>query len=75
MGEESSWRPWEQFKADQEVLPIPAPPCPSCRYWHPIRNYVNLPSYFGQFDGVRLCHAQEMERDFSCFRDRPQKGV
>lgn len=60
----------EQFQKDQELLPVSAPPCPGCAYWHPVNRYVSYGMYFAKWDGIRLCHAQEMERDFSCFREK-----
>ena len=65
----SEWKPWEQFKATAEVLPIHEPPCPSCHFWNPQRKWTEyLASQ--QFDGVILCHNEDMHGDFSCYRVR-----
>jgi hypothetical protein len=65
------WQPWEDYKTTIPApkLPITAPPCPHCKCWNPQPRY--WPGYHGfVFNGVRLCHANEMEHDFSCFQRR-----
>jgi hypothetical protein len=62
-----TWEPWVQYKEDLPILNISAPPCPGCKYWKPVRLYDSR----GGFDGVRLCHAADMDADFSCFKERP----
>ena len=44
-------------------LTVPAPPCPDCAHWRPLIKLRDK----GEFDGIRLCHAEEMFRDFTCF--------
>lgn len=63
----SEWKPWEDYKQEAEVLPILAPPCHYCKHWKPVRLYSG-PHY----TGVRLCHALEQTRDFSCFSPKPE---
>lgn len=63
----SSWEPWEKYKHLRvERLDISGPPCASCLYWRPVPTFT--PG--GEFDGVRLCHASEQQKDFSCYRRR-----
>lgn len=59
------WKPWEQFKViEPQLLPIAAPPCPSCEHWRPQRVYEN-----GTYMGVRLCWTDgDQHADFSCFK-------
>jgi hypothetical protein len=66
------WQPWETFKEEPAVLNIPAPPCQHCRYWKPQRQYMSIEKVGIIFDGVRLCHSEEQQRDFSCFRPNDQ---
>lgn len=58
-----NWNPFADYAKDAEVLPIQAPPCSGCVNWRPLRVHDCL----GAFIGVRLCQAQEMAVDFSCF--------
>jgi hypothetical protein len=57
-----TWNPSETYKADAR-LPIAAPPCPGCKNWQPAQQF----SPRGEYLGVRLCQAEEMAVDFSCF--------
>jgi hypothetical protein len=62
-----NWEPWKTFERDGESLPIDQPPCPWCKHFNPARKFYQ--SETGpKFDGVQLCHAEEMHPDFSCFR-------
>ena len=62
------FEPWNRARPLLPVrLPIAAPPCARCKFWSP----VAVSNTNGQYDGVRLCHAQEQERDFSCFKYGP----
>lgn len=61
------WEPWKTYHKEQEPLPIAEPPCKYCEYWKP----VNLFDAHGLVDGVRLCHAADMFRDFSCYLPKP----
>lgn len=63
------WEPWETYKEEVPVLAIDMPPCSDCQYWKPQRIYINL-STGVQFDGVKLCHANDMHNDFSCYKER-----
>ena len=65
-----SWNPYDKFKQDLDELPIKEPPCTQCKHWKPIRNYFE----WGAFKGLTLCHSENMEHDFSCFRDRPEQS-
>lgn len=58
------WKPSEQYAQPAERLPIDAPPCPGCANWRPTRQHDSR----GEFIGVRLCQADEMHLDFSCFQ-------
>jgi hypothetical protein len=62
------WKAWGEFAKEPDILPIAGPPCSGCRFWKPMRTYTSttLPIY----DGIRLCHGDTMEKDFSCFRER-----
>lgn len=60
------FQPWIDFDTKEEIaaeIDVSEPPCRNCRRWAPRRVYA-----YGQFQGVQLCHAQEMQFDFSCFR-------
>lgn len=59
------WRPWDEFKKNLDPLPIKEPPCKHCANFYPIAQYGTE----GVFQGVRVCHAEDMHHDFSCFRD------
>jgi hypothetical protein len=60
------WEPWKTYATEPELLPIDGPPCRNCARWKPIRKFTGA----GEFEGVVLCIAREMEHDFSCFRNR-----
>ena len=59
------FQPWIDFESDES--PVDAPPCPYCVYWSPKRQHEAINGRVF-FNGVVLCHAKEMERDFSCYR-------
>lgn len=59
------WNP-NQFAQDAEELPIKEPPCSRCQNWRPTRQHDSA----GKFIGIRLCQADEMFIDFSCFKAR-----
>ncbi len=74
-----TWAPWFEYAPPEGTipaeLPIAGPPCPDCRFWAP-RHWV-LDRNSGRRDsgkaiGVICCHAAEQERDFSCFKARPE---
>lgn len=56
-------------KATLALLHVDAPPCPGCKHWQP----AIVTGGKGDFQTVRLCHAAEQYRDFSCFREDPSK--
>jgi len=64
------WKPWKDYEADKEILPIKRPPCESCFYWKPIRKYFSYGVSFGIFDGIICCHSKNMLPDFSCWKGR-----
>lgn len=66
------FKPWETFKKDYEPEPIDVkkPPCPHCKHWKPVRLYNEITRNNLRFDGVQLCHSEDMFKDFSCYRDK-----
>lgn len=61
------WEPWVTYKCETALtIPINEPPCKHCARFKP-RMVTNS---FGDFDGVRLCAADEMRPDFSCYREK-----
>lgn len=63
------WQPWEDFRQEEEILPIKEPPCKDCCFWKPSRIY----SCNGEYDGVICCTKPDMEHDFSCYREKGEK--
>lgn len=59
----TTWNPAREYQQEAEVLPITAPPCQNCANWRPTRQHGSR----GEYLGVRLCQAEEMWVDFSCF--------
>ncbi len=55
------WQKWREAQQANQLL-ISAPPCPWCKNWKP-EIYYNEKYY----DGIILCHANDMFPDFSCF--------
>lgn len=61
--------PWFDYLAAQKLeigskLDVAAPPCPDCAFWNPT---------YGIFDHCsesRMCHAENMYKDFSCYVKR-----
>lgn len=62
------WKPWKEFEKELEVLPVVGPPCADCIRWKPVRVYDH-----SLYSGVKLCHAENMWHDFSCFRNKVEK--
>ena len=66
------WYPWTETEGSPPEAtnggePITEPPCKRCRHWKPEVTFRGTPQ--GQVpDGVRLCHADNMHQDFSCFK-------
>lgn len=59
-----TWQPWIKYREDQErIKEIKEPPCKDCQMFRPLRKYDK----FGNFDGIAICMASEMNHDFSCF--------
>jgi hypothetical protein len=65
----SKWTPWEDYEKDPEILDIKRPPCEDCMFWNPQRTY-HEGVYKSHFSGLVLCHAENMHKDFSCFKAR-----
>lgn len=65
------WHPWDDYGLDDmEPLPIWGPPCQWCDYWRP-RLRIGVDDQKGLYhNGVKLCHAFKMYRDFSCYLPR-----
>jgi hypothetical protein len=71
MTTKKAWdKAWESAskQADDLSIELDGPPCAECFYWQPGIELLN-----GNFDGITLCHAEDMHGDFSCFRERNQK--
>lgn len=68
MSDKFVWEPWVEFDKDAPVLDIKEPPCPHCKFWKPQPVYIWVQHQGMTFDGVRLCHVEEMWEDFSCFK-------
>lgn len=50
-------------------LDVAAPPCVDCAHWSP--EFIFMQYENGQKqNGIILCHADTMRRDFSCFDQR-----
>lgn len=58
---------YAQSKAIPIHLDISGPPCSACAHWSPQikRGHSGL-----GYEGVRLCDAEAMHRDFSCFKHK-----
>lgn len=63
------YQPWVDFEKECEVLNIPTPPCPNCMHYKPQRIYTNTINGC-MYEGVTLCHNDQMEHDFSCFTNK-----
>jgi hypothetical protein len=63
------YAPWDDFKHIEEPqIPIDEPPCKYCIHFKPVvmhQETLNI--------GVRLCHTNEMYRDFSCYRTKDKE--
>lgn len=63
---------WKDFVGSElPVLPISEPPCKWCNYFKPQVLYRHTVNGF-EYDGLRLCHADEMNADFSCFEKKDE---
>jgi hypothetical protein len=59
------WEPWKWFEevpAGYGIVKLDEPPCKYCIHWRPYRTH----------DGVVCCAAEEMCRDFSCFKSKEE---
>lgn len=54
---------------DVPKLDIDAPPCVHCKFWNPQPEASKGTTGFVYYS-VKLCHAEMMHKDFSCFRAR-----
>ena len=61
----------EAYEHLAEPLPITEPPCKSCHYFNPKKEYLKG----GHFNGIRICQAEKMFPDFSCFKDTPINAI
>ena len=64
-----TWDPFaiaKSLKVLTMPLDVTGPPCSDCAHWRP---EAKFDTRWG-LDGVRMCHAEEQHRDFSCFKDR-----
>src|SRR5208337_2121130 len=64
------WEPWEIYRPLDDDLRLPEPPCRECHFWNPRRKYLSG----GFYDGVICCHAEEMQADFSCYKEKFEKS-
>lgn len=55
----------KQPQLNSLLTDIHEPPCKECQYFTP----KAVTDKFGNFNGVSLCSAREMYRDFSCFKE------
>jgi hypothetical protein len=65
----TTWNPSQEYAQDAEILPITEPPCQRCANWRPTRQHGSR----GEYLGVRLCQADEMRIDFSCFQAKEKQ--
>jgi hypothetical protein len=61
------WEPWITFRTElpSAELDVAEPPCKHCARWAPRRWYES-----DKFVGVKMCHAERMHSDFSCYQPR-----
>jgi hypothetical protein len=78
----NKWEPWMDHQADSSLLDIPEitePPCKNCVHWRPQRVFKSSKQSTAgkgqRFEGVRMCHAEDMHEDFSCFKAKEQPEV
>jgi len=67
------WKPWDEYSEEQAraalSILVEWPPCQHCKFWRP---QIDVDKVAGaqRYNGVILCHAETMYRDFSCFDSR-----
>lgn len=67
-----------EFKAILETaenksldLDVPEPPCKNCHFFRPQAIFKRYGNSVGQtFDGIKMCWADDMEHDFSCWKPK-----
>ena len=62
------YQPRIDFNNPPETLDIKVP-CESCAHWNPQRDFYHTGTGY-KFNGVRLCHTNEMTNDFSCYKEK-----
>ncbi len=63
------FKPWEDAPKKINtvaLIAVSGPPCIHCEHWRPRALYTAS----GSLDGVRLCWADGMFSDFSCYEGR-----
>lgn len=64
----------ETARADVPTINVWTPPCSDCLHWNPQVLFRNSP--IGQVaGGIKLCHADKMFSDFSCYQDKEANPV
>ncbi len=65
----TTWKELDLHHKDSEILPISEPPCKACKNFRPQRRYSDFGLEGIKCTGIKVCHAQEMFNDFSCFTE------
>lgn len=73
-----NWKPWNTSAIESPPVKnfgeeITEPPCKHCRSFKPQLRFLETESGMIS-DGVVICHAREMQADFSCYVKRNQDG-
>lgn len=63
------FNPWD-IKTELPELDISEPPCKNCINWHPQQTFNSCVGKGFIPCGIRLCHAEKMYRDFSCYKEK-----
>ena len=67
----AEFAPWSKFEKSSLVqLPITDSPCGQCIHWAPRRDISVDSKGEETFEGITLCHATDMYKDFSCFNPK-----
>lgn len=64
----TKWQPYVDFDIGQ----VKEPPCKVCVHFKPELELAHHKSDKVLFMGVRICHADEMFQDFSCFKAKKE---
>ena len=70
------FQPWIDYEKEYEpdmLVDIKEPPCLFCKHWSPQRFFEGTDGRNIAYGGVRLCHADNMHPDFSCFSTKDDK--